>query len=84
MASNIVNETEILIKYMGSFISPCTANYIDDLLKSYHLRCEGVEDINLEALYFEALAEAIEVAKSQLKEQGIEYDVLIAAHVIEE
>lgn len=84
MASSIVNEAEILIKYMGSFISPWTANYIDDLLKSYHLHCEDVKDVNLEALYFKALAEAIEVAKSQLKEQGIEYDALIAAHVIEE
>ena len=84
MASNIVNKTEILMKYMGSFISPWTANYIDDLLKSYHLRCEGVEDVILEALYFKAFAETIEVAKSQLKEQGIEYDLLIAAHVIEE
>lgn len=84
MASNIVNKTEILMKYMGSFISTWTANYIDDLLKSYHLRCEGVEDVILEALYFKAFAEAIEVAKSQLKEQGIEYDLLIAAHVIEE
>lgn len=84
MVSSIVQETEILIKYMDSFISPCTANYIDDLLKSYHLRCEGVEDVILEALYFKAFAEAIEVAKSQLKEQGIEYDMLVAVHVIEE
>lgn len=84
MVSSIVQETEILIKYMGSFISPWTANYIDDLLRSYHLRCDGIKDVNLEALYFKALAEAIEVAKSQLKEQGIEYDALIAAHVIEE
>ena len=84
MASSIVHETEVFIKYMGSFISPCTVNYINDLLKSYHLRCDGNEDTTIESLYFKEFADVMEVAKNQLKDQGIEYDLLIAAHVIEE
>ena len=84
MVSGIVHETEILIKYMGGFISPWLSDYINDLLKSYHLRCDGNEDTAIESLYFKEFADVMEVAKNQLKDQGIEYDLLIAAHVIEE
>lgn len=84
MVSGIAHKTEVLMKYMSGFISTETAGYINELLKSYHSYCEGVDDAILEMLYYKAFTEAIEVAKSQLKEQGIEYDVLIAAHVIEE
>lgn len=46
MVSSIVQETEILIKYMGSFISPCTANYIDDLLKKLSFVLRGCRRCN--------------------------------------
>lgn len=84
MDNGIVHETEVLIKYMGEFISPEIANYIDNLLKSYHSHYEGVENEVLENLYLKEFLEVLKIVKKQLREQGIEYDVLIAAHVIEE
>ena len=84
MVGNIAHKTEILMKYMGEFINLETAGYINELLKSYHSYCEGIDDAILEMLYYKAFTEAIEVAENQLKEEGIDFEVLTAAHVIEE
>lgn len=84
MVSGIAHKVEVLMKYMSEFISTETAGYINELLKSYHSYCEGVDDAILEMLYYKAFTEAIEVAENQLKEEGIDFEVLTAAHVIEE
>lgn len=84
MVSGIVHEIEILTKYMSDFL-PCeTTVYINDLLESYYSCYRDVEDEILKKIYFKEFKKVFEIAKNQLKEQGIEYDVLIAAHVIEE
>lgn len=84
MVGNIAHKAEVLMKYMSGFISTETAGYINELLKSYHSYCEEVDDAILEMLYYKAFTEAIEVAENQLKEEGIDFEVLTAAHVIEE
>ena len=84
MVGIIVHKAEVLMKYMGGFINLDTAGYINELLKSYHSYCEGIDDAILEMLYYKAFTEAIEVAENQLKDEGIDFEVLTAAHVIEE
>lgn len=84
MVSGIAHKAEVLMKYMSGFISTETAGYINELLKSYHSYREGIDDTILEMLYYKAFTEAIEVAENQLKEEGIDFEVLTAAHVIEE
>lgn len=84
MVGNIAHKAEVLMKYMSGFINLETAGYINELLKSYHSYCEGIDDTILEMLYYKAFTEAIEVAENQLKEEGIDFEVLTAAHVIEE
>lgn len=81
MVSGIVHETEILTKYMSDFLPRETAVYINDLLESYYSCCRDVED---EKIYLKEFKKIFEIAKNQLKKQGIEYDMLVAAHVIEE
>lgn len=80
MVSSIVQETEILTKYMSDFLPRETVVYINELLESYYSCCRDFED----EIYFKEFKEVFEIAKNQLKEQGIEYDMLVAAHVIEE
>ena len=79
----IISEIETFRRYMGFLLEEETREYIDNLLESYHNHC-NVEDEFLETLYFKEFNETLETAKEQLKQQGINYDELIADRIIDE
>lgn len=79
----IISEIETFRRYIDFLLEEETREYIDNLLESYHNHC-NVEDEILETLYFKEFNETLETAKEQLKQQGINYDELIADRIIDE
>lgn len=79
----IISEIETFRRYMGFLLEEETSEYIDNLLESYHNHYD-VEDEILETLYFKEFNETLETVKEQLKQQGINYDELIADRIIDE
>lgn len=80
---SIISEIETFRRYIGFLLEEETSEYIDNLLESYHNHYD-VEDEILETLYFKEFNETLETVKEQLKQQGINYDELIADRIIDE